>query len=831
MALTRISPIGDLLKRFRLSAGLTQEQLAERAGLSVRGLSDIERGLKSRPHHDTLALLANALGLARGERTLLEQVARGTTTSSAQLHGNTSTTTSRHNLPAQLSSFVGREGEIEEIRDRLAAARLLTLTGAGGCGKTRLALEVAALILAEYPDGVWLAELAPVSDPRLVPSVVATVLGLREEPGQPILDTLLAALRTRRVLLVLDNCEHLVDACARLVEDLLRRCSEVRILATSREALRVPGEVAWRVPSLPFPDPENHQSRETVARSDSVRLFVERAAMTRPDFELTERNSAPIAQICRQLDGMPLAIELAAGRMMSLSPEQIAGRLDQRFRLLSGGSRTALPRQQTLRATVDWSYDLLSEAERALFRRLSVFAGGWTLEAAEAVCVESDVSSDDVLGLLLQLVDKSLVQTDETADGWTRYRLLETLRQYGLERLAATSDGRAVEERHTAYYLALTEDGYEGVKGVDQLEWIARLEADVDNIRSVLRRTLAPDASDAEKARGLRVASAMWWPWYIRNNWSETRDWLVAALAVATDSDPAVRAAALGKAALVSFLLGDVERCLALEEQGLRLARSTGDSEAEAMARAPVMVRQMYQGRLDEADKATEEVLALSYGRHPWYEASALAVLGSVRVRQGRLDEAVRILDQSAEQCRAIGERLWAGYALCFLGLAEMGRGNVEQAESCLTESVRVLAELGNVATLVLSQISLGQLALRQGNTAKAAEVFRASLDMARRVGRREVIASSLAGLGMVCAVGQPRRATKLHAAAQAIRASLGVQTPSTEAAAIEREVTSLRAALGDAGFQKEWAAGQAMPLDQVVAYAMGSETRDVDPV
>jgi predicted ATPase/DNA-binding SARP family transcriptional activator len=363
----------------------------------------------------------------------------------------------RHNLPAPVTTFVGREREIGEVIRLLSRTRLLTLTGPGGCGKTRLAQEVAARLVADYPDGAWLVELAALADPELVPQALAAVLGLPERSGRTPAEVLAGALETKHLLLVLDNCEHLVDACAALADALLRACPRLRILATSRQALGIAGEQVWRVPSLELPDARRLSFLDEIAGAEAVRLFLDRAQLSRPGFVLTEDNAAPLTEVCRRLDGMPLAIELAAARLRVLSVEQIAAHLDDRFALLTGGSRAVLPRQRTLHATVEWSYDLLGRAEQALFGRLSVFAGGSTLEAAEAVCTGPDLPSGQILDLMTGLVDQSLVLVEAGEDSTVRYRLLETLRQYGQERLAERGEAQAIRRQHAAHYLALAE--------------------------------------------------------------------------------------------------------------------------------------------------------------------------------------------------------------------------------------------------------------------------------------------------------------------------------------------------------------------------------------
>ncbi len=440
------TPFKQILRQHRLAARLTQEALAERAGLGVRSIQALERG-ESLPHRDTARALA-ASGLDQQARAVFLAAAtpaprhrtpRGPT--GERPPRMRAAARSRHNLPAALSSLVGRETERDAVMALLGTGRLLTLTGSGGVGKTRLALAVAGEAVDQYPDGVWLVELAALAEPGLVPGAVAQVLGVREEAGRPLTTTLTDHLNQKHLLLVLDNCEHLVAACAALAGALLRACPRLHILATSREGLEVAGEQRYRVPSLPVPDLAHLPPPERLAESAAVALFLARAQERRPDFVLTAQNARAVAQVCARLDGIPLAIELAAARVGSLSVEGIAARLDDRFRLLAGGARDVLPRQRTLRAALDWSYDLLSEAEQVLLDRLAVFAGGCTLAAATAVCAGDGVDEWAVLDLLDRLVNKSLVQTEE-ASGEVRYGLLETVRQYGQERLAGSRQAR-----------------------------------------------------------------------------------------------------------------------------------------------------------------------------------------------------------------------------------------------------------------------------------------------------------------------------------------------------------------------------------------------------
>jgi predicted ATPase len=422
-----------------------------------------------------------------------------------------------HNLPRQLTSFIGREREMGEVKEFLATTRLLTLTGSGGCGKTRLALQVAADLLEAYADGVWLVELAALADPTLVPQTVASALGVREQPVRPLTETLVDYLQPKVLLLILDNCEHLLTASAQLANALLRSCPRLRMLASSRQGLGIAGERTYRVPSLSLPQPRPLPPVERLTDYEAVRLFVERAVFTQPSFAITDQNAPAVAQVCERLDGIPLAIELAAARVKALPVEKLNERLDDMFRLLTGGSRTALPRQQTLRALIDWSYDLLSEPERALLRRLSAFAGGWTLEAAEAVGVGEGVEEWEVLDLLTSLVEKSLVLYEER-EGEGRYRLLETVRQYARDRLLESEEGEAVRTRHLEFFLHWAEQG----------PGLERLETEHDNLRAALAWSGAQRQGDV----GLRLGGAMGGFWHVRGYWTEGRERLAGVLAL-----------------------------------------------------------------------------------------------------------------------------------------------------------------------------------------------------------------------------------------------------------------------------------------------------------
>jgi predicted ATPase len=509
-----------------------------------------------------------------------------------------------NNLPLELSSFVGREREMAEVETLLSEQRLLTLTGSGGSGKTRLALRVVIDLVEDFEDGAWLVELAPLSDPDLVPQAVASVLGIRQQPGVSPADALVDHLRGADTLLVLDNCEHLVGACASLSAALLRVSPGLRILATSREALGVPGEALFSVPPLSLPDPRRLQDVEGLTRYEAARLFSERARAIRPDFKITGDNAMAVAQICYRLDGMPLAIELAAARVKVLSVEQISSRLDDAFALLGGGGRTALAHHGTLRATMDWSYELLPEEERLLLRRVSVFAGGFALEAAEVVCAGGDLERGEVLELLASLVDKSLVLVAER-DGEARYRLLETIRQYGLEKLEEGGEAGQMRGRHAAWFLSLAERAESELKGHQQVVWLARLEREHDNLRVAMRWLLEEGETDT----AVRLAWALWLFWRVHGYQGEGYRYTGEALEAGDALPTLVRAKALCVRGLMSYGIESIEGTERLWEQSAALFRKTNDTFGLALTMGGLSAMALARGDLDRSTALFEEVL------------------------------------------------------------------------------------------------------------------------------------------------------------------------------------------------------------------------------
>jgi len=771
---------GGEVRRRRQALGLTQAALAKQLGIAAASVARWERG-------------EQRVGRPERVRALLRQLETAPPPTQSRQAGRRALSAGQppSELPRELTSFVGREREIAALVRELAASRLLTLTGVGGVGKTRLALEVAERRRAAFADGAVFVSLAPLGDPAMVPRAVVSALGLRPERDRPALETLLSRLRSRELLLVLDNCEHLLAGCAPLADALLRACPRVRLLATSREPLGVAGETVWAVPPLTLPDARQAAAVEgLLAASEAVRLFVERAASAQSTFRLRPDSAAAVAEICRRLDGLPLAIELAAVRVRGLSVAQIASRLEDRFRLLSSGPRVSPPRHQTLRGAVEWSYELLSEAERTLFNRLSVFMGGWTLEAAETVCAGGVVQAAEVVQLLARLVDRSLVVAEEEA-GAMRYRLLETLRQFGAEQLATSGEEARLCDRHRDWCLRLAEEGERDIWRADQLACVKRLEREHDNLRAALGWTLA---SGGDPEPGLRIAAAMVRFWDVHGDLREGTRWLVDLLEL-----PSVRRGTLGWAraltarGYLTVLRGERAEALALLDESLTVWRQLGDPRALAVALFFRGLAVAWTGTdLDGALPSFAESLALAQQRGPrWTAYFCLYCLGETARIHGDLPRAEALLGESLALSTAAGERWGAFHALYSLAFLALMRGDADRANELAQRSLTLSLELGDT----------------RGST------------------------YALEALGcIVAAEGQARRAARLFGAAQALREPLGDFLSATLQADRERAVARVRAQLGEAGFTASAAAGRTLSLEQAIALARGAEAADTPP-
>jgi predicted ATPase len=728
-----------------------------------------------------------------------------------------------NNLPLQPTSFVGREREIAAITQALSTTRLLTLTGAGGAGKTRLALQVAADLVEDYPDGVWFVDLAPLADPALVPATAAAALGVRDAAERPAQEALVAVLQARSALLLLDNCEHLLAACAALADALVRGCPRLRVLATSRASLGIAGETVRRVPSLTLPERSAPAPLERLTQYEAVRLFIERAVAARGDFQVSNATAPALAEICWRLDGIPLAIELAAARVRVLSLEQLARRLDDRFRLLTAGSRTALPRQQTLRALVDWSYSLLAEGERALLRRLSIFAGGWALEAAEAVCTGEGLAADEVLDVLARLVDQSLVVAEELpgaagAEGEVRYRLLETIRQYAAEKLAAAGEEAGLAARHARYFTALAEEATPHLTRAEQLAWLARLDREGDNLRAVLGWCVGQgNAGDSEAAElGLRLGGALRHFWFLRAQLREAQAWLHQLLILPTAATRTPhRAMALGTAAFFTGMVeGGSATATALFEESLVLARETGriDVAAAVLVHAQLLVPDPVRRQtLLEEGVALGRTLSDSTALR-----MALLWLGIHHLLAGDQSLARDYCARSRAASVAVGDRWITSIACDGLANVARARGDMETAQQLFAEELTLHRELGDKHGIGHTLLFIGELAEEQGDIEGAATCYAEALAMLRDAwdpGRLTAVLRGVAALALARA--QPARALRLAGAAAAVQQNLW----SPEG--WERIAEEARQRLTPEAAAATWEEGRAMPLEQAIAYAL----------
>jgi predicted ATPase/Tfp pilus assembly protein PilF/DNA-binding XRE family transcriptional regulator len=741
-----------LLRRYRRAAGLTQEQLAERAGLSGRAVSDLERDDERVPRRDTRDLLVTALQLSPAEQAVLERAATRARAQSPEPALATPSPLGPYLTPllAQPTAFIGREREILAVRDRLADpdTHLLTLLGPGGMGKTRLAMEVAAAVRDRFVDGIAFVPLAPLVDPALVLPTAAQALGVSEVPGQTLLQTLAAFLHGKRLLLVFDNFEQVSEAAAELA-DLLGQALSVAALVTSRSALRTRGERVHQVGPLGVPRPPL-PALAALSQYEAVRLFIARAQDAQPDFAVTNETAPAVAEICARLDGLPLAIELVAARSRLLEPEALLARLGERLRVATGGARDLPARQQTLRAAIDWSYDLLEPAEQRLFARLAVFAGGRTLAAIEAVCDQDDDLGVEVLNGVESLLDKSLLRRELGADGEQRLVLLETIHEYARERLAASGEQAVLEAVHARYYLALAETAEPHLNGAQQGHWLAVLETEHDNLRAVLRWAIAR----GEPEVGLRVAATVARFWEVRGYLTEGRGWLQTLLARPEEQPPsltarAARAKALLGAGTITQRQGDPGRATALLEESLAQCRESGDKHGVARALHGLGIVATSRGNLAQAEALYTEVLDLGRALGDQHSvARALYNLGRMAMGRGDPERAEALLEESLALCRELSDTAGAARALYGLGGVAYGRGDLARAKVLHEKNLDLNRELGAKYGIASALTVLGLVADDQGDFARARALHEESLDLFRELGDTECIAIVLSNLG-----------------------------------------------------------------------------------
>jgi predicted ATPase/DNA-binding CsgD family transcriptional regulator len=740
----------------------------------------------------------------------------------------------RHNLPASSTSFVGREREIAEARRMLAMTRLLTLTGAGGSGKTRLAVEAAGGLAGAYPDGVWMVELASLSEPGLVLQAVAHALGISEQPGRPLLGTLTEELRDKELLLVMDNCEHLIQASSSLAETLLSSCPRLRILATSREPLAVGGEAIRQVGSLSLPETRNGGlSAEDLMGCEAVRLFVKRASDTAPGFGLTEGNAGAVVRVCRMLDGMPLAIELAAAQIGDLTADQVAGRLEGSLDLLQSNGRSAEPRHQTLRSTLDWSYNLLGEMERALFGRLAVFAGGCTLDAAEQVCSGRGIEQYEVLDLLVGIVDKSLVMVGSTASGATRYRMLEPIRQYAREKLEVGGGAEEAQGRHAAFFLDVAEEAEPELAGPRSGPWVGRLEEEHDNLRAALSWVL----ERREAGQGLRFGAALWRFWLAEGYLSEGRKWLDTILAGGEQGPE--RARALEGLGWLAQYQGDIERAKAAYREMLKLSRELDDRGNVATALNSLGTLAVSTGDNERAKRYLEENLSVLQRLEEEQDAAtkikkyhASNLLGILALNEdGDPARATALWKESLALARETGDAFRIGVSLCSLGYVAVLQGDNERATALCEETLTFAREHEDAGEEVVPEtlVNLGLAALGKGEYERAISSFDEALAMSRRAGRKASIINALEGMASLAGAREEAPlAAKLWGAAEKAREVTGIALPPGERALHEPRLSSARSLVGEREWGEALAEGREMSLEEAADYAFSRD--QVDP-
>jgi predicted ATPase/transcriptional regulator with XRE-family HTH domain len=824
---------GRWLQRRRKALDLTQEALAQRVACAAETLRKIEADAR-RPSRQIAERLAEALDIPEADRAAFIKAARAELAVDRLAHPTqdlpkiafvppASSNKPITNLPAPLTTFIGREKEQAEVIRLITTHRLVTLTGPGGIGKTRLSIKAGEACLRDFADGVWIVELAPILDSLLIPRTTAIAIGLRDEPQRPVIDMLSDYLRAREMLLILDNCEHLLDACAQLADTLLKRCPGLKILATSREILGILGEAVYPVSSLELPDLQELIDR--FRDYESIRLFEERAQLAQINFSLTTHNASAVAKICTHLDGIPLAIELAAARIRTFSAEQIAARLDESFSLLTTGNRAALPRHQTLKSAIDWSYDLLSPTEQALFRRLSVFVNGWTLESAGSIYSDVHIQSEAVLDLLAQLINKSLVITQEE-HGKSRYRMLETVRQYAQEKLLASGEAETYYDAHLNFFLKLAEEAEPHLKGAEQVQWIHRLEEELDNLRLALDRAVSIDTN---QETALKLSSALWRFWQRSMRASEGSTYLARLLNQAPKghaSESIAYARALTAAGALAYFQSDYESAQAFRQRALDLFRQLSDQTGVADSLHGLGNIALSQGHYESARSMYEECLAIrqKLGQRESLSGT-LGNLGLIAYNVGDYIAAHSLEMESYKIFQEFGNKAGICFTLNLLGYIARRQGDLQAARRYHEESIACYHQAADQWGLANALNGLAEVALAEGDLSAAFSLCRESLNLYRESGAKEGIVYCFETMATIAIIRKlSNKSAALFSAAAALRNTIGLPLTPIDLSNYEQNMLTLHEQLDDMAFKSAWKEGMMMSLDQMIEYAF-SET------
>ncbi|MGB6601841.1 MAG: tetratricopeptide repeat protein [Candidatus Cybelea sp.] len=817
--ITGSSEFGNLLRRLRLAAGLSQETLADRARISTNGIGALERGYRRNPQRETVALLARALTLSPEQRQEFEAAARsgapqriGARSNATRLPQDRTTS----NLPWALTSFVGRERDLAEIKGLLDGHRLLTLVGSGGVGKTRLAIQVGAKLLDCYSDGVWFVDLAPISDRSLVASVVAQALGMSQQQGRRVEESIPLWLKRNQVLLIFDNCEHVLEAIAALADAILTAAQGVRILATSRQALNISGEVVHRLSSLAVPNEATDFKAKEALGYEAIELFVDRATAADTRFALTDNNAPIIAEICRRLDGIALAIELAAARVTVLSIPNLAQRLNERFKILTGGSRSALPRQKTLTALIDWSYNLLNSQEQILFARLGIFAGGFGLDAATAVCRDDGLDEIDVFDLITSLTDKSLVVADISGET-ERYRLLESTVAYALEKLSAAGGRERLAQRHAEYFRDQATDADERFGSGSTVAWVADIKLELDNYRAALEWALRRD-NDAVLGGAIAGAlSALWWNAGLI---VEGRHWTELALSRVSDAEHPAIAARLHSA--LSFFSDGKARYDAAE-RALQLYRSVSDRRGIARAEQLLGFALFQMGRLDTARETMARALAAFHANGDmWSMALCLSQLGYIERSRGDLSAARELFTRALSGMRSLGNELGIAMALGKMADLEFTAGDSKQALSFATEALELESLGENLELAARWHVNTAAYRIALGDLTEAHASLQQGLRLAQQGQEKLQLAVAIQHLALLAALGgDAQLAARLLGYVDVGYDQLGMKREPTEQWGYDKLLTALRKTLSDDEIKRFAAEGAAWSEDQAVEKAL----------